>query len=153
RFSIFREDHSTAQSQFGNISRDFQHVFGNWEQSYNSVEMTYRSFPPDLVQNVWGYQYFGARRGYATLGAAPAGRAGGELLDFAATKEAGVAMDRVGALNAAMPVEAPAPAGIGGAAVQREPSAPAASSRPDLAQVSARKNLNETAFFFPQLMS
>src|SRR6185503_4157949 len=40
-----------------------------------------------------------------------------------------------------------------GAAGGREPSGQAASKSPDLSQVSARKNLNETAFFFPPLIS
>jgi uncharacterized protein YfaS (alpha-2-macroglobulin family) len=36
---------------------------------------------------------------------------------------------------------------------QAEPSAAEAPSEPDLSQVSARKNLNETAFFFPHLIA
>src|SRR5207247_3911716 len=40
-----------------------------------------------------------------------------------------------------------------GEAGRGEPKAPPAPKGPDLSQVTARKNLNETAFFFPQLLS
>ena len=36
----------------------FQQVFGSWDRPYEGVEITYRSFPPDLTENLWGYGYF-----------------------------------------------------------------------------------------------
>ena len=33
RFSVFREDYSTLQSQFANTPMGFQHVFGSWGRS------------------------------------------------------------------------------------------------------------------------
>ena len=62
RFSVFREDYSVMQSQFGSALMGFQQVFGGWNQPYEQVVMTYRSFPADLTQNLWGYRFY-ARRG------------------------------------------------------------------------------------------
>ena len=58
RFSVFREDYSPMQSQFANTPMGFQQVFGNWAVPYEGVEITYRSFPPDLTVNLWGYRLF-----------------------------------------------------------------------------------------------
>ena len=63
RFSVFREDYSTLQSQFANTPMGFQQVFGSWGRPYEAVEITYRSFPPDLTVNLWGYGYFNRRYG------------------------------------------------------------------------------------------
>ena len=161
RFSVFYEDSSSLQSQFGNIPMGFQQIFGSWNQPYEAVEITYRSFPPDLTVNLWGYGYFPRRMGGVRH----------ELLDFAGAPPPPMAPP-MAELAAEMPVTtAPAPAfamnmaqakgmqageafadrlAVGGAAgAAREPATP----KPDLSKVAARKNLNETAFFFPQLTS
>ena len=72
QFSVFREDNSFLQSQFANTPMEFQQVFGSWDRSYEGVEITYRSFPPDLTQNLWGYRFYARRRPWAvtTLGGA-----------------------------------------------------------------------------------
>jgi hypothetical protein len=159
RFSVFYEDYSSMQSQFGNAPMGFQQVFGNWVRPYEPVEITYRTFPPDLTVNLWGYGYFGGRfRGarremlnYAA--AAPMAKAIAEMPQAAAPAPAAVA-----GLAVNMPQDKKIQAGellfdrlgVGGAAgATREPAGP----KPDLSKVSARKNLNETAFFFPQLTS
>jgi hypothetical protein len=160
RFDIFREDSSTLQSQFANMSESFQQVFGQWEWSFESVVMSYRSFPPNLTENLWAYRFF---RG----GVGGIGRSGGpmaqslrraEALDMAAPEAFAPAMaasappgaaperNTFGALQdsaAKMATEA-------GGGVPREPSA---APKLNLNQVTARKNLNETAFFYPQLSS
>ena len=66
RFSVFREDYSSVQSQFGNMPMGFQQVFGNWDRPYESVEITYRSFPPDLTANLWGYRFYRSDGGVGT---------------------------------------------------------------------------------------
>jgi uncharacterized protein YfaS (alpha-2-macroglobulin family) len=157
QFTVFREDNSFVQSQFANTPMTFQQVFGNWNQPLQSVEITYRSFPPDLTVNLWGYRFY-ARK---AMGMTPL--AGARLEDSAAMTK-GVAETPAMAMTAA-PGAAPArmakmdlaagaaffdkldTAGEGGA--HKQPAAP----KPDLSKVTARKNLNETAFFFPQLTS
>jgi uncharacterized protein YfaS (alpha-2-macroglobulin family) len=155
RFSVFREDYSTLQSQFANTPMGFQRAFGNWAAPYEPVQITYRSFPPDLTVNLWGYGFY---RRYGLRGVTP-------LAGARAPAEVNMAMaDRMvtalppaaagavvtgelkgKALGTLFAANAPGQAG-GGA---KEPPAP----KPNLSQVAARKNLNETAFFFPQLTS
>ena len=97
QFSVFCEDDSSAQSQFGNTLMGFQQVFGSWDQPYEAVEISYRSFPPDLTVNLWGYGYFTAGlRGRRS-----------ELLNFAAAPPMAKSM-------AEMPTvaTAPEPAGV-----------------------------------------
>ncbi|HSU52751.1 MAG TPA: alpha-2-macroglobulin family protein, partial [Candidatus Dormibacteraeota bacterium] len=151
RFNVFREDNSYAQTQFGNSWQQFQHIFGNWGRSYEQVTISYRSFPPDFKQTYyWNHGYFGGavRRGFAMEAetAMPAAQAmSGRLavngladnlsLDkaSAAKSDFGLAQDRGEALKSL--------------------KEPPGTVSPDLNKVSARKNLNETAFFYPQLTS
>jgi hypothetical protein len=158
RFSVFREDYSTLQSQFANTPMGFQRAFGNWAAPYEPVQITYRSFPPDLTVNLWGYGSYRLYGGVATRGLA-AGRA--EMMDSlamnrpapaaapAAARLAMVADYNKVALGDAFFAEKPGLPGQGGGGAVSQPAAP----KPDLSQVAARKNLNETAFFFPQLTS
>lgn len=147
RFHVFRQDNSHIYCQFENMVKNLQHLQGQWPHKYKQVEVSYRHFPHDLTSNLWGYQYFGRS------GAAPGMGGGGErmyrgdadallstngyIMEAAAAKA-----DGKGEANAdkefqqgAQPPNAPAPAGT------------------DLNNVAARKNLNETAFFFPHIVS
>src|SRR5262249_42121161 len=134
--------------------------------SYEPVSITYRSFPPDLMANLWGYTFYNGRSYNRRELMKQAGESE-SLMDLATTAPA--------------PATA-APAGIGGMGrAQAETKAvfyadsyaansaskdkivafggtapePQASGGPkiDLTGVTARKNLNETAFFYPQLTS
>ncbi len=58
-FGVFREDFSTAQPQFANFASQFIQVFGQWNWGGQAVEITYRHFPPDLTDDLWGYGFFG----------------------------------------------------------------------------------------------
>jgi len=150
RFSVFREDNSFMQSQFANTPMSFRRVLGGWHRPYESVQITYRCFPPDLTANLWRFGYFRGRYGLAR---------GETVKRFAA----GVPMETALAPAAATPVPAQKAArtlaaeetaldktGVGGASgAGKEPP----TRKADLSQVTARKNLNETAFFFPQLTS
>lgn len=162
RFSIFRQDFSTVQAQFGNTAEVLRPIFGRWDLPLSSVAATYRSFPASLTERAWGYRF--SRRG--GLGGA------GDAVDRFGLNRAGRVEDSP--MSALAPMAAPAPAtmmladkldAVSGAATRTslgiagEPlaftaggtMAAPAGPKPDLSQVSARKNLNETAFFFPQL--
>jgi hypothetical protein len=155
RFGIFREDYSTLRPEFADQAIAFQYALGAWVTPYLGAEIRYRTFPPDLTVMLWGYSYF-ARSGGV-------GGGGGGLAQSEILGRTGLSFR---ALSAGMPMNAPA------AAVdmlaQRdaekdkrrlpaesvaEPNHAAGVSKPDLGQVVARKNLNETAFFYPQLTS
>jgi len=153
RFSVFREDYSVMQPQFGNTPMAFQQFFGSWGSSYATVEITYRSFPPDLTQNLWGYGFY-ARKAF---GVTMLGRARSEDVAPMAMAAAELSMP-------ASPAPMDAPAGLAKAdrqgaqnffdqrlADKGEANKQPATPKPDLSNVTARKNLNETAFFYPQL--
>ncbi|HKX60335.1 MAG TPA: alpha-2-macroglobulin family protein, partial [Verrucomicrobiae bacterium] len=147
RFSFFRYDHSSANYDFLNGAKALQHLSGQWRRDYTSTSFTYRQFPGDLVANFWGYEFSGRR-------------------DLMRMRGANVSFD-----GAAVPASAPALAELSTVAATGKPMemADAAGQKlkvladagvaavgpksPDLTQVTARRNLNETAFFFPQLRS
>lgn len=152
RFGIFRQDHTTAYSTFENTAKSFSPYWNDWYQSYG-VSMTYRHFPYDLTQNLWGYEFqaryksraVGGRSqdGVATLAAAPAAMAEERVMQKAeGYAQRDLAKDKEGKLQANKKADE----------AERAPGEKGTEG-PDLSKVSARKNLKETAFFFPQLTS
>ncbi|HYT22743.1 MAG TPA: alpha-2-macroglobulin family protein, partial [Candidatus Polarisedimenticolia bacterium] len=143
RFSVFRQDESDAQTQFGNAQEVFQQVFGEWNVPSENVLMTYRSFPPELTVNLWGYRYFARGPGGMKMKSAANSRSFGMEDEMVATAAAPAQNAVIGGLAAAAVTKLPEKRGAEPVETQRP--------KPDLTQVTARKNLNETAFFFPQL--
>ncbi len=156
-FGVFRQDNSTAQPQFQNMGQNFWRAFGFWYPNYDGMEITYRHFPTDLTQPVWPQQVWGSGGSYSPMA--------GKFVNGNATvarvmiAPASMPMKKMSARNMAGDSFSLAAAdsngvpgvsqnGAGGAAAGK-PATP----KPDLSQVTARKNLNETAFFFPQLTS
>ncbi len=143
RFNIFYRDASTVYPRFANGPLPLRVISGFPPPPSVSVALTYRHFPADLVDNF-------NRRGWeprpmVMFKGAPAARRGmpTPMADTAAPMvAAGMALGEKAA------TDQPAANGRGGAAPE-EP----ADEGPDLSRVSARKNLNETAFFYPQLLS
>jgi uncharacterized protein YfaS (alpha-2-macroglobulin family) len=147
QFSFFRHDYSQRNSDFANVVKGFQRLKGNWVRDQVGVELRYREFPSDLVANFRGFEFARGRPQRMALG--------GEV-----------------AMSAAVPASAPMDAAAetrsergalladtGSSSDLRKDKVSQSSAReqgakgPDLGQVTARKNLNETAFFFPQLIS
>src|SRR6185295_18284805 len=109
---------------------------GYWPQSYLTAEMTYRMFPPDLVANFSGYEFGG--RGMYMMNGAVSGMA------VAAPPPAGEMLAQSKTANAAfLGAETER---MAGAKRPEKAGAPGTPPGPDLSQVTARKNLNETAF-------
>jgi uncharacterized protein YfaS (alpha-2-macroglobulin family) len=165
-FGVFREDYSTAQPQFLNFENQFSQVLGQWNPGYEGREISYRHFPADLTMNLWAYAYFGTRtRGFMTGGLGGVGTlspvyavasAGGldavsAPSEMAKSAEPPMAVNGVMALAEGGTVAGDGGGGGGGAGGEnrRQPAGP----QVDWSKISARKNLNETAFFYPQLMS
>ncbi|HEY9068648.1 MAG TPA: alpha-2-macroglobulin family protein, partial [Candidatus Ozemobacteraceae bacterium] len=154
-FSFFYSDASAAQQSEANLQKHLSSLCEDWNISGNGVYRQYPQLKGDLVTNFMGYAMSRAK-----------------CLSFADSEMMPQAM-----AEGAMPVPSPAMApsmdmavdeikekrsdatnlAVGGAAAPREPRgepAPkAAAQTPDLDKVSARTNLNETAFFLPQLIS
>jgi hypothetical protein len=161
-FGVFYEEEWPAQAQFLNFLNGFNTVYNNWNPGGEVVLISYRHFPYDLTDNLWGYGYFrNIGGGFGGGGfVAAAGAMEAQRMPFNAPVTA--------SLSASPPAQAAMPmaklamdsaafdkkdslgveAGLDGANRRQAGSAPV-----NLGSVSARKNLNETAFFFPQLMS
>ena len=57
------QDYSRLQAPVRELVQPFQHLHGNWPVgSARTRSITYRSFPADIVANLWGYAYFGRNR-------------------------------------------------------------------------------------------
>ena len=160
-FDVFRQDYSTVQAQFANLPEDLRRILGRWERDFPGVVLTHRAFPAELAWHGWGYGFGGGMAmdslAVTTLSGAAASpsrrRAGraGEMPEaaFAAPVPMALSAD----INS--PGEASERNMVPTAGMQAEvpPGRPATPTlpKPDLNQVAARQNLNESAFFFPQL--
>ena len=141
---VFRQDQSFRNSVFQNYSTQFNRFLGRWPHHHRDPTARYRHFPPDILMHY--YHRFGLRR------------KGRDMLSsrLAESSEAFFAEDRAGAkmpmAPAANRMMAKTEAGESKQQAARG-KPPSAAPKPDLGQVSARKNLQETAFFFPQLIT
>jgi len=161
---VFYQDYSRVNMQFENMAKQFQHMLGRWPSPHKDVRISYRALPADITVNLWGYMYFGRGQGRS-------GGPGGPPMAFARkamAQNAAVAGEQQAAAapmlqDGAMPLERlravedkPGAGGAVHAAMageKRQAAGPGAAPAPDLSKVSARQNLNETAFFFPHLVS
>lgn len=151
KFSFFHQDFSSARPQFINQSEAFRVIKGSWPYAHEGETLHYRRFPYELQAGNYSYRAksYGLTRGLAEsrdgelaptvalsvpASQAPATRGLSKSQDERESGELMAVLD-----DADAPGGASAKAGSG-------PS-------PKLNQVQARKNLNETAFFFPHLMS
>ncbi len=164
-FGVFHQNYSDLNNQFANMRKGFNNVLTHWNVPRQNVQITYRGFPPELRQRLWGYGWFG-KRGRGVAGYPAKGMVAQEmsLMDFGAPTA-----------PAAMPALAPGEASLaeskseslnffamdsavaGGADKEKralgDELGGGARKTPALGEVAARKNLNETAFFFPHLAS
>lgn len=164
-FNVFRQDYSNLNMQFENSLRYLNHFQGGFPSDYKEVDIRYREFPESItMQWVTNYRRDGGAM-YGVGGGLPGtmrGRMGGGNRSGAL----GISANAVDAMlfdaAPAKPMAAAAPATLAAAPAPMEKSkngAPdqAAEAPPapniDLGTITARKNLNETAFFFPQLIA
>jgi RNA polymerase sigma factor (sigma-70 family) len=156
-FNVFRRENTRVSAQFENGTTGFDHILGGWIQDYRSVEgLIYRHYPADITQNIWGYRDGPGRGGRGRFlegNSAKPMKANALMADrappapTAATRGAPEMEEqakRKDGVDKARLLRASEREGTGTA---DEPSGP------DLSKVTARKNLNETAFFFPHLVS
>ncbi len=131
RFNVFRREFSRLNASFENIAQTFRRTSesGWYTGRRSSAYYGYRSFPHDIL-NPFFYAY-------ASAGGASRARGGGEPVPEAM----GMVADQAS--------PAPALAESVSKSIDESESSPG----PDLDQVTARTNLDETAFFFPHLVS
>jgi len=143
-FDVFRHESALANSQFVNSMLPFQPIFGYWPVESRGVDIRYRQFPSDVIASLWGYEFRNDRASRVKKVSSSAGM--GMQFVEASAAPAAMAMDMLSVGGAAdgVPNESKAKTTV----LAGKP-APV----PDLSKVAARKNLNETAFFFPRLLS
>ena len=124
----FRSESARLYSRFENNTLSFRRVLSDWSVDYLSTTFFYRHFPYDIVYPYYGGSAVGGGGGAAAP--PPMGRGGGAPPYSGDETTSSYSEDDQGQGDKASP----------------EPA-------PDLSQVSARENLNETAFFFPHLLS
>lgn len=144
RFSGFRQEYPRLQLTFGNMLKSLQHFHYGWQTAYVDEQLIYRHFPPELIAYYgWAYQPHRFSRG-----AAPAAALADGAADFAMARDSwsanAEAQSQLGAMEGVA---------VTGKAGEKTPPATPPTPPPDLSQVSARTNLNETAFFFPHLVA
>lgn len=145
-FDVFREEPLRVSAAFANRLEAFRALVSWDRKAPPPVELTYRDFPPEVRQQI--FSPLDVRMMRHGLGAPPGGVAP-KAMPLAAPamaekgQEPGGAGDRLAAGTVAGTPAMPGESGAGGAA----------SRGPDLSRVVPRKNLNETAFFFPHLRS
>jgi hypothetical protein len=165
---VFYQDYSRVNTQFENTAKQFQHMLGRWPSPYKSVQITYRALPGEITAHLWGYMYrdgqgFGRGPGMppmmSTLAAAQQNAAGVPMAEAKGAMN-GMFAERALAAGEDKPGAAGRESDKAKKAAEQErqhggqgPGAAGAASAPDLSKVSARQNLNETAFFFPHLVS
>ncbi len=140
-FGVFRTDYSNLSSQFENQLKTMQYLYHSWRVDQRDGSLTYRSFPQDIIGNFYGYE-FGGRDRKAMLGGAPMAANSARGLQERAKGDGVDAVEKQSLRRSADGK----PGDKAGADAEETPG-------PDLSKVSARKNLNETAFFFPHLIA
>jgi uncharacterized protein YfaS (alpha-2-macroglobulin family) len=158
QFNIWRMDRCDLNADFQNRAASFNHWYGFWMPDFKHVQMTYRDLPPEIVANLWGYEYFNANRVMRKMagGRGRALAAGGEMdaMPMAAMAAAplGDLAEAGGESAKAEKKKLASDKSKPGLAGTPEPGDPSGAA-PDLSKVTARKNLNETAFFFPHILA
>lgn len=153
-FGVFREEHSMIHATFANSARPFGVFRHDWRVAQTPVELSYRSLPPEAQRGMMMFMRRLAGRGGAGMEARVANLA----LPARAAVATAAAPRRTEAHSLALAEDAIA-FGVAekAASVDSEErvggGAGAGPAKVDLGQVSARRNLNETAFFFPHLTS
>ncbi len=56
RFDAFRQDYPYLRSRFESYGQQLQHLTGNWNRRSKGVEVSYRHYPSDLIDEWWANQ-------------------------------------------------------------------------------------------------
>jgi hypothetical protein len=140
-FGVFRTEHSRSYIQFQNMLRNFDTIYGWRHPEQRPFAWSYRSFPhtilnPPMDTEVLELNAFSVSSDKNIRARAKRSMVGGSVQPAPAA----MAMETV---PISLPMSHPGPG----------PSETPTPAPPDLSKVPSRTNLNETAFFFPQLLS
>jgi uncharacterized protein YfaS (alpha-2-macroglobulin family) len=155
RLQVFRYDYSGLNSGFNNGAQHLSHLRGRWNPTMQSVSESYRGFPAEFRMQ----HYYPMTRSYG-MGVPGAGGGGMRMKTMRGAAMGGAMLE----MQAEGLASHPEKSGADDYAIAsvEESSVPVfdvnintAQAPPsiDLSKVAARTNLNETAFFFPHLLS
>ncbi|MFN7875234.1 MAG: alpha-2-macroglobulin family protein [Pirellula sp.] len=159
-FGVFRTNYRWGNLTFSNYGESLNQIDGQFLRGYLSVPTNYRSFDPEISLYAGGMgggmgmarrgRMFGAGGGMGGYGgSAPEMAAEAMMMDAAPGGMGGMPgapMMKSAMRGAEATLAAAAPEGMSNANSQASPN-----SGVNLGKVSARKNLNELAFFFPHV--
>jgi len=148
RFNVFRGERSYLNTTFANSVMGFRHTKGQWQVDSRVSSFSYPDFP-DSIRSVWNYSRGRDGGGGQLIGGVTYGSRHMVAKSMAAPMVAD-AVDSLYSLSEAAPGASKMSKGKNKRGNGGE-TPPAPSS--DLDKVSLRRNLNETAFFFPHLVS
>jgi hypothetical protein len=164
-FGVFRHESDDCRPDFVNDLAGFSHFLGSWRSDVREADESYRELPPEIAYNLAGYQYFGRGKPGRLYGNRRAFMLQGNGMALGGMLREAAAMDAVAC--APSPAARPAErmlartedrkaagedkAGAGGGAGKKQADEGGGAPAGALDQVAARKNLAETAFFFPRL--
>ena len=137
--SGFRRDQVTTRSYFQNQTKNLQTIFHNWNVANRNASLSYRHWPPGITRSLVNAMAFGGGKGMRSRRGM-----GAPMMEMAMDSMAGAP----GAQAELTEMQE------GGSDKSRESTAKSPpNSDPNLSSVAVRENLNETAFFFPNLVS
>ncbi len=145
-FPVFYNDRSYIQQVYSNHGQQMQTWRDNLNSYYGIPDRSYPSLPREVVNNFMSYGFPGGRDGIRLM------KSGRGIPSPSAMAPRAKKMESI-----SMAKESFADSEMSDSMVmEAAPAAPpadqaAANQGPDLDKVAARKNLNETAFFFPHL--
>ena len=148
-FNVFYNDYARVSSQFQNQLKSLQYIHHRWSRSSRNGSLRYRQFPSEVIQNFYGYRFNTRTRRRAPGGAPMAMEPMMESADMAMDAMAAPMMAKASMAAAGETSKSKSESRAQGGRADSDGSA----GQPDLDNVSARKNLNETAFFFPHLIA
>ncbi|QDT07956.1 MG2 domain protein [Rubripirellula lacrimiformis] len=151
-FTGFRRERSSISSSFENQPKQLRTIVHGWQINRRDGSLSYVSLPPEFLQTP--FQQFRGR-GYGGMmmrGAMMKGSSGPPMhaSESMMMDDGGGGMGGGMAMSAAAsPSFAPATGATGNGTDGSGPAKPEV----DFGEVAVRKNLNETAFFFPKLIA
>jgi len=150
-FSVFRQEYARVASTFHNVPAEFSVLSSGWYPDTRAFDWSYRRFPSELTSDMRFYPF--ESRFLARAAAAPAGVDGEDVVTlspFMVNSEADKGYTASSTLAGSRIRTDLEETGAAISVVTKQQLSDGKSS-PDLSKVTARRNLNETAFFFPHL--
>ncbi|HPK50176.1 MAG TPA: alpha-2-macroglobulin family protein, partial [Opitutaceae bacterium] len=151
---FFRRESGFLHSKLQNAREGFRRLHGCWTVDSRSSSWHYRAFPSEIVSDVWGWQYERRKGRMMAMPSAPAGGGDVEIIQpgpFFTASDKAAGGDKASTTifgSSHQTVMADVDSSL---SVVTKQDLEGAAPKPDLTKVAARKNLNETAFFFPHL--